>query len=260
MNTQAEIIDAGGRELAAHRETASGGALTPMEMLSRAVEAGAQLETIERLMALQERYEDGQARKAFNEAFAAFKQEVIRVSRNKKVTDGPLKGKSYAELTSFVEAATPALSKHGLSASWDITKDDKDWIEVTCIIEHELGGSKRVSLGGPPDSGGAKNALQARISTVTYLERATFKAACGLAERGDDDDGQAAGQETPISDEQFAELRDLIDETGADVRRACAHLNINALAELPVSRFEAAKKSLLAKKAMAAANTEGGEA
>lgn len=257
---QAEILDAGSRELAAHREPAqSGNALTPMEMLSRAVESGAQLETIERLMALQERYENGQARKAFNEAFAAFKSEVIRVARNREVTDGPLKGRRYAELTSFVEAATPALSKHGLSASWDITKDDKDWIEVTCIIEHELGGSKRVSLGGPPDTGGAKNLLQARISTVTYLERATFKAACGLAERGDDDDGQAAGQSDLISEAQYEELRELIDETGANTRAFCEHLKVPALADLPANRFDAAKKALLAKKAKAAKDAEGGE-
>src|SRR5690606_10985087 len=105
-------------------------------------------------------------------------------------------------------AATPALSKHGLSASWDITRDEKDWIEVTCTVEHVLGGNKKVALGGPPDSGGAKNALQARISTVTYLERATFKAACGLAEQGDDKDGNAPKEpDQPISAEQATTIR-----------------------------------------------------
>ncbi len=31
-------------------------------------------------------------------------------------------------------------------------------------------------MGGPPDAGGAKNALQARASTKSYLERYTLKA------------------------------------------------------------------------------------
>ena len=121
-------------------EVAPAPAITPMAMLDRALSSGRDLETIEKLMALQERWEAGQARKAFNEAFAAFKAEAVTVIRNRKVTDGPLKGRTYAELVSFVDAATPALSKHGLSASWNITRDEKDWIEVTCTVEHVLGG------------------------------------------------------------------------------------------------------------------------
>jgi hypothetical protein len=44
-------------------------------------------------------------------------------------------------------------------------------------------------MGGPPDAGGAKNAIQARASTISYLERYTLKAICGVAEGGEDDDG-----------------------------------------------------------------------
>ncbi|WP_439586939.1 hypothetical protein [Hydrogenophaga sp.] len=44
-------------------------------------------------------------------------------------------------------------------------------------------------MGGPPDAGGAKNAIMARASTVTYLERYTLKAITGLSEQDDDDDG-----------------------------------------------------------------------
>jgi hypothetical protein len=44
-------------------------------------------------------------------------------------------------------------------------------------------------MGGPPDTGGAKNLIQARASTKTDLERYTLKAICGVAEGGEDDDG-----------------------------------------------------------------------
>jgi hypothetical protein len=50
-------------------------------------------------------------------------------------------------------------------------------------------------MGGPPDAGGAKNPIQARASTITYLERYTLKAICGVAEGGEDDDGQSGGGE-----------------------------------------------------------------
>ncbi len=55
-------------------------------------------------------------------------------------------------------------------------------------------------MGGPPDAGGAKNAIQARASTKTYLERYTLKAICGLSEQDDDDDG--AGGSGPRSQQR----------------------------------------------------------
>lgn len=148
---------------------------------------------LEQLLAVKERWEQNEARKAFNVAFADFKAEAVVIIKNRDVIDGPLKGKKYAELFSVVNAVTPALSKYGLSHSWKPTKDEKDWIEITCTIKHTLGHSESISMGGPPDTGGAKNALQARISTVTYLERCTLKAICGVAEQGDDNDGNGAG-------------------------------------------------------------------
>lgn len=216
-----------------------------MDMIRDAVAAGQPLEVIRELKNMAKELAADQADRAFNAAFAAFKGEVVEVQRNRLVTDGPLKGRRYAELVSFVDAATPALSKHGLSASWSITKDEKDWIEVTCTIEHSLGGRKQVSLGGPPDAGGAKNQLQARISTVTYLERATFKAACGLAEQGDDNDGASGKKaEGNIAPEQLADLRDLIDRAEADVAKFCEAFKIEALPDLPSGAFDAAAKSL----------------
>lgn len=162
---------------------------SPQAMLAIAVRRGDSMEQLKQLMDLQERWEANEARKAYNTAFAAFKSEAVTLVRNKKVTAGPLQGKSYAELHAVVNAITPALSRHGLSASWKITKDEKDWLEVTCTLKHEAGHFEEVAMGGPPDTGGAKNAIQARASTVSYLERYTLKAIVGLSEQDDDDDG-----------------------------------------------------------------------
>lgn len=175
---------------------------TPMAMLAAAVAKGMDMATISGLMDLQQRFEKSEAEKAYNTAFAAFKAEAIQVIKNKTVTDGPLKNKSYAELFSVVDAVTPALSRHGLSASWKVTKDEKDWIEVTCSLKHVLGHSESVSMGGPPDAGGAKSPIQARASTVSYLERYTLKAVCGVAEKGDDNDGGRASKGMPEAELQ----------------------------------------------------------
>lgn len=187
--------------------------LTPMAMLSAAVAKGMNAETIKGFMDLQERWEKAEAVKAYNVAFAAFKNEAVAVIKNKMVTDGPLKGKSYAELFAVVDAVTPALSLHGLSHAWKVTKDEKDWLEVTCVLKHIAGHFEAVSFGGPPDAGGAKNAIQARASTKTYLERYTLLAVCGLAARDDMDGGKKKADEAEP------------DAAGKKALEACASLS-----------------------------------
>lgn len=164
-------------------------ARSPMGMMLAAVQQGATLEQVEKMMDLQERWQKAEAKKAYDAAFAAFKAEAVVIIKGKQVTDGPLKGKSYAELHDVVNAVTPALSKHGLSSSWKLTRDEKDWIEVTCFLRHIGGHEESVSMGGPPDAGGAKNAIQARASSKTYLERYTLKGILGLSEQADDTNG-----------------------------------------------------------------------
>lgn len=165
---------------------------SPMGMMLAAMRQGASLEQIGQMMDLQERWQKAEARKAYDAAFAAFKADGVRIIKGRKVTDGPLKGKSYAELHDIVNAVTEALSRHGLSSWWRLTKDDRDWMEVTCYLRHVGGHEESVSMGGPPDTGGAKNAIQSRASAKTYLERYTLKAILGLSEEMDDNDGNSA--------------------------------------------------------------------
>jgi hypothetical protein len=184
--------------------------LTPMAMLGDALSRGMEVETIKGLMDLQQRWEKAEAEKAYNKAFASFKAEAVQVIRNKTVADGPLKGKSYAELFAVVDAVTPALSARELSASWKVTKDERDWLEVTCTLKHVNGHSESVSFGGPPDTGGAKNPIQARASTKTYLERYTLLAVLGLAAK----DADTNGGKPPIEP----------DAEGKKTLEACASL------------------------------------
>lgn len=179
---------------------------SPAAMMMAAMAQGASLEQVEKMMDLQDRWERKESEKAYNAAFAAFKAEAVRIIKGRKVTDGPLRGKEYAELHDVVDAVTPALSRHGLSTAWKLTRDEKDWLEVTCTLKHVGGHSESVSMGGPPDAGGAKNALQARASTKSYLERYTLKAICGVAEGGDDSDGNTPEPTVPL--ELLAAARD----------------------------------------------------
>lgn len=56
---------------------------------------------------------------------------------------------------------------------------------------------------------------------------------------------------TPISTEQRDELLALIAETGANVEIFCRYYKIEAVPDLPVSKFASAKAQLLAKRGAA---------
>ncbi|EFF76062.1 Erf family protein, partial [Achromobacter piechaudii ATCC 43553] len=165
-----------------------------MGMMLAALNQGAQLDQIEKMMDLQERWEHREAEKAFNDALAAFKAEAVEVLKRKTVDFTSQKGRTHykhAELSDVVEAVGPALSRHGFAWSWK-TAQEGGLIRVTCILKHRQGHSDSVSLEASSDQSGNKNSIQAIASTVTYLQRHTLKAITGVSEKGDDNDGNGA--------------------------------------------------------------------
>jgi hypothetical protein len=186
-------------------------AATPMTLIERASARGASLEEMKELFKFRLEVERDEARKAFNAAFSAFKAEGIRILKNITVAAGPLKDKKYADLFCVVDAITPPLSKYQLNASWKTTRDDPEWIEVTCMIRHTLGHFETEAMGAAPDTGPGRNAIQARGSTRTYLQRYTLLAITGLAAAGTDSDGVTPSIRL-MPEEKLQECLDAIKE------------------------------------------------
>lgn len=216
---------------------------TPMEMLNRAVMSGATPETLERLLALQERWEASQARKAFDEAIAAARAEIPPIKKNREVSFGAGKtAYKHEDMAEIERTILAILSKHGINYRFRTTVADK-MIIVTCVLSRG-GYREENSLPGPADTSGSKNALQAIGSAVTYLQRYTLKAALGLSASEDDD--AVAGADLRSSDdffvtpEQIAELERLIKLTGRPVDRFCMKYRIDALSKLPASSYDEA--------------------
>jgi hypothetical protein len=218
---------------------------TPPTMIAAMLSRGAAVTDLKEMMLLQERWEANLARKAFNAAFAAFKAEAIKVAKGTEIKDGPLKGKFHANLYDVVIASTEALARHGLSTFWRITKDDPTWMEITCTLAHVDGHSESVSMGGAPDTGPGRNAIQARGSTKSYLERYTLMAILGLAASDKDDDDGGAGHDLPrITAEQVRILDDTILEIGANKAAFLKYLKISSLEALPAQAFKDAQAAL----------------
>lgn len=164
-------------------------------------EGGMDVSKLKELLDVQERWEAIEAKKAYTQAMAAFKENPPEILKDKKVHYETSKGSTdykHATLHNVTSKINSELSKHGLTASW-LTSQDNGFIKVTCKITHIMGHSEETCLSAPPDNTGSKNAIQAIASTVTYLERYTLLALTGLATADQDDDGAAASKpkETP---------------------------------------------------------------
>ncbi len=215
---------------------------TPMAMIDRALVSGAAPETLEKLLALQERWEANQGRKAFDEAMAAAKAEIPTIRKNRTVDFTSSKGRTHyrhEDLAEIAATVNPILGKYGLSYRFKTTNAPNEPITVTCIITHRMGYYEETTLSGPRDESGNKNAIQQVGSTLVYLQRYTLKAALGLAASDDDDDGRASdGSQTPINDQQAATIRKLAEETGTEIDRLCRYLNVEAIPDIREGDFD----------------------
>lgn len=235
------------------------GSAALMRLIERAVlTPDFDVEKLERLIAVKERWEANEAKKAFLVAKAAFKAEAPAIDKNKHVGfDSKRAGAAstdywHATLDHIEELISPILSKHGLTYSWTPVQGEGGMISVTCTLTHVLGHSEAVTLKSSPDQSGNKNNIQAVGSTVTYLSRYTLLSVTGLSTGDLDDDGEAAGDEHPnnglINANQKQVLIDLMQASGADTVRFLKYMNVNTLDEIKAADFGKAKTALDAKK------------
>ncbi|WP_430430232.1 ERF family protein [Oceanicaulis sp.] len=240
---------------------ANGGALTPMDMLSRAVDSGANIDVMEKLLALQERWEANQGKKAFDNAISEAKAKLPTILKDQQVAYGEGNKRTeykHETLAGIAKAVDPILAEHGLSYRFRSSQGEGGIITVACIISHRGGYSEETSLSAGRDESGGKNNIQAVGSTTTYLQRYTLKLALGLAAAADDD-ARTADAPDPITADQLANLRREIEAADADEAAFCKWLGVDTLADLPEPRFWDAVKALNVKKA-AKAKAEGGDA
>jgi hypothetical protein len=186
-------------------------ATTPMDLLRIVTERGASPEEIAKFMDLMERQQDREAQQAFVRAMAVFKKRVPSIVKDAGAAfeaKGQNVSYDYATLGNICEKITVALADVGISHDWDLRQPDNGMIVVKCTLTHEDGGSKSTTIQFPPDPSGSKNGLQAIGSAVTYGERYTLLAVCGIAVKAQgDDDGRGAGNPVLGPGESQLEVR-----------------------------------------------------
>jgi ERF superfamily protein len=250
---------------------------TPMDMLDKAVTSGAVVETIEKLMTLQERWERNKARRAFDAAMSDAKRQFPEIKKSATVDyehNGTHTNYNYEDLAGIARAVDPVLAEFGLSYRFRSNQDGNN-IKVTCIIAHRDGYREETTLAAQNDNSGGKNAIQAVGSAATYLQRYTLKLALGLA-AAQDDDAQATHRENTrpqnngngnqsrtkqrqtVTPSQFCDLRDKALEAQISEQLVCKNFRAASFEMFPADRFEAAIKKLdITIRARAAHEEEG---
>jgi len=219
----------------------------PTDLINSAIQKGADLEQIEKLLELQFKWEANEARKAYNKAMAEFKSNPPKIDKDKKVGYSTSKGKvgySHASLYNVVDKITAELSKHGLSASWRTEQNGQ--IKVTCRISHSMGHYEETSLSADADTSGSKNAIQAVGSTITYLERYSLLAITGLATEDQDNDGNLPSDK--IDENKVSILKKLIEDLKVDKTKFYKFMSVEKIEDIPVDKFAKAKVALEAKR------------
>lgn len=240
-----EVIDVESRAatntaIVAAPEVAAG----PLAMAMQAMKSGMSVADMRDLLNLQKEFEANEARKAYVADMAEFKRNPPEIIKNKKVRFGQDNngngGTEYMHATigDVTSLTVEALAAHGFSHRWDTEQREGGQIFVSCILTHKLGHSERTTLNSGRDESGKKNNIQALASTVTYLQRYTLLAACGLATKDmHDDDGQGGGIGEDAAADRLQEWTDkanaAINVIALNETRKMAGQDFNAAKDLP---------------------------
>lgn len=221
-----------------------------ISVISRAAsDPNVDIDKMERLMAMHERLVLRDAEAAFVKALKEAQSEMRPIAAD---ADNPQTRSKYASYAALDKALRPIYTRHGFSLSFDEGDTDKpDHIRVLCYVAHDGGFTRTYRKDMPADGKGAKggdvmtktHASGAADSYgMRYLLRKIFNVSVGE----DDADGNTTG--AVITDEQRQELLDLIDKHGADVQRFCQFFKIEAVPDLPASKYAQAVAMVRAKR------------
>lgn len=165
----------------------------PESILRYAIDKGADVGVIERMLVVRDKLKAEASQAAFDEAMSAFQSECPIVLKEKGVPDRSGKvAYKYAPLEAIEVQIRPLLRQHGFSHTFDTdTSSDQGWVIAKCIVTHRAGHS-RTSVAKFPL--GTKTAImsdtQAYAAALTFANRRALQNAYGLVVAGEDVDGQ----------------------------------------------------------------------
>lgn len=217
-----------------------------LEIISRvASDPQADIDKLERLMALHERMEKAKAEQAFNAAMTDAQAEMGRVSAD---ATNPQTRSKYASYGKIDRAIRPIYARHGFALSFDEAESPKgaEYLRVLCYVSHKAGFSRTYHRDMPLVTKGLKGnemmtPTHASASAESYAKRYLVKDIFNIAIGEDDDDGNAAGGSAALTltAEQVAALEKLLAETDSDKDKFLRYAKVDSLDQILAGNFDA---------------------
>lgn len=254
--TKTEIMAPESAQIVTHPVSESAAMIQVIERA--AMNPDVDIDKMERLLAMQERIWERNAKADFTAAKLAMRPELPEISprgriiiREKNNAANIIQETAFARFEDIHEAVMPILTKNGFDLTFKNGTAPDGKVRITTILTHVAGHSEETFFDLPHDSSGSKNAVQAVGSSTSYGKRYGVMNILNIRVCGEDDDGVKGGAPDTISDEQNIELGTLASEVEANMPKFLKFLKIDKLSDLPVARFQEAKAALEAKRAKA---------
>lgn len=183
-----------------------------LALLTKAIDNGTPVETMERLLAMHERVADRQAKSEFMDAMTSFHATCPPIPRNRTgevvTKSGGKYSFDYADLDSIAATTRPVCQALGLSWVWD-TKVDGPLMVVKCTLTHVGGHSESSSCTLPHESKSGASAAQKYTMAQTTGKRLSLTNVLGLTMV---DPGSGVDTPSPkIDDGQASDIETMLD-------------------------------------------------
>ncbi len=204
-----------------HKEVEIVPSKSPADLIAMAIEKGTNVDALEKLMGLQERWEAREAKKAFDRSMAAFQAECPTIQKTKEVKTK--EGKSaykYAPIESIVNQVKTILEKHGFSYSTSMELKEKG-VKVAVKVVHTQGHSEISEMEVPFGTQTAimSNSQQA-AAAQTFAKRYAFCNAFGILTGDQDNDGATIETNQPGQVSRPAPARPTVNRPAAPAKQA----------------------------------------
>lgn len=214
-------------------------AMNPMQIIQQVASApDLDVNKLEKLMDLQERWEARQAVHSFNEALAAFQGACPRIAKTRAGNHNI----KYAPLDEIMATIQPHLSANGLSVRFSTSMEASGLIKAVCTVSHIAGHSESSEIMIPVDDKMAANSSQKMGSANSYAKRYALSNALNLAFIEDDTDAENLYE--TLSDDQVVNIWALLEEVGADRKAFLKWAKSDSVENIAAAKYSRCVKEL----------------
>lgn len=225
-------------------QTVTGESQTILAIIERiALDPNADIEKLERMLNMQERVLDRNAKSEFAADFVRMKPHLPKIIRSRENTQTRSK---YAPLDDINSQIDPILEQYGFGTSAKVVDQTAESVTVKAQLWHRSGHIEETIVTMPLDRAGIagtvnKTMPHATSSSVTYAKRVSLCALLNIS-TGDDKDGN--GEPEIIDHETAVKIDQLIRSTEADKKAFLAYFKVKNVQDIRLCDSDKAIKML----------------